>query len=345
MIKRKTLGILIPYYKETEEQIKCLLDSIKIQQNVDFEDIKIIMCGDGPDATRFDLSKFKALYPFEIKDIRTEDKIGVSACRNTCLDNCNTDYVMWCDADDMFYNCCGLWMIFNEMYQGFDSLTSTFIVEFHDKDGNVAYQNKENDVVFVHGKVHNRYFLLKEDIRWNPELQIHEDSYFNIQCRTLAGERFKYLPASFYMWKWNENSVSRRDPKYILKTYQMLIDSMDALVEVFLNKGKIELAQQHATQMIYDTYFTLNCPDWLNIGNQEYRDTVENRFTDFYYKYKNLFDTAHENMKKSAIAGIKNRLFMENAMFLEKITFEQWIKQIEDKRDAKSNQEDEKCLI
>lgn len=326
-MRRKSLGILIPFYKETEEQILCLLDSIKIQQDVDFGLINVTMCGDGPESTKLDEAKLKALYPFKITIVPIPpEKVGISELRNICFDNSTDDYVMWCDADDMFYNCCGLWMIFKEMETGFDSLTSTFIVECeHPETGEIMFQNKENDTVFVHGKVHNRYFLLKEDIRWNPKLQIHEDSFFNIQCRTFAGDKFKYLPVSFYMWKNNKNSVSRRDPKYILKTFQMLMDSMDCLCEIFLNKGKPELAQQHATQMIYDTYFTLNSKDWIQTCNQEYRDTVENRFAEFYKKYERLFEFADENLKKQAIAGIKNRMFMEDSLFLEKITFDDWI--------------------
>ena len=43
-----TLDILIPQYKETDEVIKPLLDSIAIQQNVDLEnEVGVIICNDG----------------------------------------------------------------------------------------------------------------------------------------------------------------------------------------------------------------------------------------------------------------------------------------------------------
>ena len=41
------LEILIPQYKETKEVIKPLLDSIAIQQNVDFNELGAIICNDG----------------------------------------------------------------------------------------------------------------------------------------------------------------------------------------------------------------------------------------------------------------------------------------------------------
>ena len=41
------LQILIPQYDETDEVIKPLLDSIEIQQNVNFDDIGVIIVNDG----------------------------------------------------------------------------------------------------------------------------------------------------------------------------------------------------------------------------------------------------------------------------------------------------------
>ena len=59
------LQILIPQYKETDEIIKPLLDSIKIQRNINFKDIGVVIVNDGTDVK---LSK-KLLnsYPFKIK--------------------------------------------------------------------------------------------------------------------------------------------------------------------------------------------------------------------------------------------------------------------------------------
>ena len=41
------LQILIPQYKETDEVIKPLLDSIAIQQSIDMNEIGVIICNDG----------------------------------------------------------------------------------------------------------------------------------------------------------------------------------------------------------------------------------------------------------------------------------------------------------
>jgi glycosyltransferase involved in cell wall biosynthesis len=102
----KKLQILIPQWKETENIIKPLLDSIELQQNVDLKnDVGVIITNDGTDVK---LSQdFLDSYSYDIEYYHNEHK-GVSATRNYCLDKATAEYVMFCDADDMFYNMCGL---------------------------------------------------------------------------------------------------------------------------------------------------------------------------------------------------------------------------------------------
>lgn len=122
------LEILIPQYKETEEIISPLLKSIDIQQNVDLKnEVGVIIVNDGSDILLSD--DFLNSFTYPIKYIKKEHS-GVSATRNACLDAATADYVMFCDADDMFYNACGLYMIFREMVgDGFNAMTSVFIEE------------------------------------------------------------------------------------------------------------------------------------------------------------------------------------------------------------------------
>lgn len=321
------LQILIPQYNETEEIIKPLLDSIEIQQNVDLKnDVGVIIVNDGTDVH---LSQdFLNRYSYRIDYYRNEHK-GVSATRNACLDYATAEYVMFCDADDMFYNACGLYIIFREFEgNGFDSLVSAFIEESRiPETKEPVYINHDMDSTFVHGKVHRRQYLINNNIRWNDKLTIHEDSYFNCLCQRLAGE-LKYSPTPFYLWKWRDASICRHDPKYILKTYNNMLDSNDALVEQFLNRRKTDDAQFYAVGMIYDAYFTMNKDEWLSQENQEYRMATEKRFKEYWLKYKYLHDAIPQDAKTQIIMGIKNRMYAEG-MVLETLTFNEWIKQVE----------------
>lgn len=319
----KKLQILIPHYKETAEEMKPLLNSIAIQQNVNFDEVGVVICNDG--------TSLKPLgeYPFEVS-VYDEPHRGVSGTRNACLDYATADYVMFCDADDMFFNACGLYIIFREIDQcgGFDTLVSAFTEETRDPaTKQPIYINHDIDSTFVHGKVHRRQYLIDENIRWNESLTIHEDSYFNCMCQKLA-KNAKYCPTSFYLWRWRDNSVCRHDPKYMLKTYNNMLDSNTALVNQFIERGRKEDAQFYATSMIYDAYFTLNKDEWINQDNQEYRDAVEKRFQKYYSDFKELFESISAQVKAQIIMGIKNRMYGEG-LLMEHITFDDWIKGVE----------------
>ena len=324
----KKLQILVPQYKETDDIIKSLLDSIEVQQNIDLaNEVGVIIVNDGTDVHLSE--EFFKRYSFPIEYHLNEHK-GVSATRNACLDYATADYIMFCDADDMFYNACGMYIIFREIDNGgFDSMVSAFIEESrHPEIKEPLYINHDMDTTFVHGKVHNRQFLIDNNIRWNDSLTIHEDSYFNCLCQRLAKE-LKYSQTSFYLWRWRDASVCRHDPKYILKTYNNMLDSNTALIDQFIQRGRIEDAQFYATSMIYDAYFTMNKDEWLNQENKNYRYATERRFKEYWIKHKILHDSIPQDIKAQIIMGIKNRMYGEG-MILETMTFAEWIKKVEE---------------
>ena len=318
--------ILIPQYNEDDNVLKPLLDSIAIQQNVPMDEIGVIICNDGSET--FLTDEFLSSYPFKI-DYYKEPHCGVSATRNACLDHATADYVMFCDADDMFCNVCGLWILFREMKVGFDSLVSTFIEETRDfKTKEVVYVNHDMDSTFVHGKVHKRQYLLDKGIRFNDNLTIHEDSYFNILCQNLS-KNVKYCPNPFYLWKWRDDSVCRHDPKYILKTYRNMLDSNDALVTEFMTRGMNDKASFYSVMMIFDAYYTMNKPDWIDQENKEYRDSTEMRFSDYYKKYKDMWINMPINDKMVISNNIRSRSINEG-MRMEAVTIDAWLKHVEE---------------
>jgi len=320
------LQILVPQYEETDEVIKPLLDSIAIQQNIDFREIGVIIVNDGSD---IHLSKeFLESYPYHI-DYHLNDHLGVSATRQAALDYATADYVMFCDADDMFCNVCGLYLIFREINLGvFDSLTSIFMEESRNPiTKEVVYLNREMDQTFVHGKVHRRRYLIEKGIKWNPDLTIHEDSFFNIQCANLS-QNVKYCPFPFYLWKWRDDSVCRHDPKYILRTYRNMIDSNSALIAEFKRKGHPDKAAFYTVFMIFDAYYTMNKPEWIDMENQEYRNATEAHFANYYRTHKSTWESFPYQEKVNISQGIRGRSVQEG-MRLESMTVEEWLKHIE----------------
>lgn len=320
------LQILVPQYEETDEIVKPLLDSIAIQQNIDFNDIGVIIVNDGSDVHLSD--NFLQSYPFKVEYYLNEH-LGVSATRQAAFDKSTADYVMFCDADDMFCNVCGLWIVFREMNMGvFDSLTSVFTEETRNPlTGEVMYMNREMDSTFVHGKIHRRRYLIEKGIKWNPDLTIHEDSFFNIQCASLS-QNVKYCPLPFYLWKWRDDSVCRHDNKYILKTYRNMIDSNSALIAEFRHKGRPDLSAFYTVFMIFDAYYTMNKPEWIDMENQEYRNATEKHFAEYYKTHKKTWETFPYQEKMNISQGIRGRSVQEG-MRMEAMTVDEWLKHIE----------------
>ena len=320
-----TLDILVPQYNEDDSIVKPLLNSLAFQQCINFDDLGVIIVNDGSET--FLSKKLLKSYPFKIKYIKAKHG-GVSAARDRAFQESKADYVMFCDADDMFFNMCGLWIIFGQMQGGFDAMNSTFLEESKIPDMEQhLFLNREQDSTFVHGKVYRRQYLIDNNIRWNPALTIHEDSYFN--CLALnCTDKAVYCPTPFYLWKWRDESVCRRDFKYILKTYNNMLDSNTALVEQLLSRGKVEAAKMYSASMIYDAYFTMNKDEWINQENKEYRDATEKRFAEYYEKFKQYALDIPPQVKANILQQIRSRFYFEG-MFFESITFDKWIEGIE----------------
>lgn len=315
-------------YNEDESVAKCLLDSIAVQQGINLkDDVGVIVCCDGGSGRLS--QEFISRYPFTIEFYLCEHK-GVSATRNACLDHSTADYVMFADIDDMFYSVCGIYLVFREIDElgGFDSLTSLFIEETRDPNTKkTLYINREMDSTFVHGKIHRRQYLVDNQIRWNPKLTIHEDSYFNILCQNLS-DKVKYSPTPFYLWKWRDDSVCRHDPKYILKTYTNMIDSNTALVNEFIRRGMLDKASFYVAFMVFDAYYTMNKPEWINQENKEYRDKTEKRFAEYYKTYKKMWNEVPAINKMQISNGVRSRTVNEG-MMMESITIDKWLSKVQ----------------
>lgn len=325
------LQILVPQYKEDDSVVKPLLDSIALQQAIDFRDVGVIIVNDGTDARLSD--GLLNAYPFEIRYYLAEHG-GVSATRDRCFDYATADYVMWCDADDMFHTVTGLWVIFSEIANGgFDALVSAFVEETKDPlSGSRVFvvrgaTPQEADSTFVHGKVYRRQYLVKNGIRWNHALTVHEDGYFNILGRELARD-VKFCPNPFYLWAWRDESVCRHDPKYILKTYGNMIESNDALVGEFLRRKMFDKAGFYTAFLVFDAYYLMNKEEWIDHENKEYRDATERRFAQWFKDHKDLWEDLGDMDRMAVSNGIRQRMVMEG-MRMEQVTLGDWLAHIE----------------
>lgn len=342
----RRLDFLVPVYNEGEDVLRPLLDSIAIQQNVNLaDDVGVVVCCDGGTTELSD--EFASRYPFAIEFHMCEHG-GVSATRNACLDHSEAEYVIFADCDDMLCDACGLALVFREMDAapnpqelamngmtaeqvgvGFDTMVSVFREETHDPDGNTVYINRDNDSTFVHGKVHRRQYLIDNNLRFNPSLTIHEDSFFNILCRECAMPmRAKYCPMPWYLWKWRDDSVCRHDPKYILKTFGNMIDSNDALLDELVRRRMLDKANFYCVMMVWDSYYSMNKPEWKEVNNKAFRNKFERRFAEYFRKHRDKWDSMDWPSKMQVSNLIRNRMVSEG-MQAEAVTIDGWLKRIQ----------------
>ena len=338
---KKFISILVPYYNEGESVVKHLLDSIAVQQNFDMSEVEVIICKDGDEGQ--DLSQeFLDSYNFDIH-YHKEPKGGVSDMRNKAFEYSVGDYVMWCDADDQFYHCLALWFIKKETttpmqvqvngvqqtVNGFDALYAVFLEEGRNpENGEVYFIERQDGFQFVHSKVFKKDFLVRNGIHFFKECTIHEDNVLNLQVQACTNN-IKWCPAPFYLWKWRDESVCRRDKLYIKKTYPDLIKSSNYSLEWLVNKSKFDKAREVVASIVLDAYYTFCHPSWKTIETKEYRDGAERYFSEYYKKWKYLWDECPDQIKMQISSGIRQREVIQG-MEMETETLNQFLKRIED---------------
>ena len=319
------LQILVPQYNETDEVVKNLLDSISLQQNVPFDEIGVIICNDGSDI--YLSEEFLNSYPFII-EYHKEPHRGISGTRNACLDYATADYVMFCDADDMFLNMCGLYVVFKDMEEGFDTLVSAFVEESRERGTNkIMYTTHEYDLTFVHGKVHRRQYLLDKNIRFKEELVVNEDSYFTVLTQHLA-DKVKHCKTPFYLWKWRDDSVCRRKD-HRFKTFNYMIDANDFMCMELYNRGQVEKAVYFVNHMVFNTYYMLQKPEWLDPKHKKYRDAVEKRFAEYFIKMENLWNALVPNEKAELSNKLREKAVNEG-LVIESVSLPQWLEHLKE---------------
>lgn len=324
------LSICIPHYKEETSVVRDLLDSIQMQQNVDFNEIEAIIMNDGGDFAQVSKIKKKD-YSFKLKIFETEHA-GLSATRNKAFAHATGEYVTFCDADDMFYTVNALNLIFQIMERKpFQMLISSFIEELHLPDGKVAYYQHPIDVTFVHGKFYNRQFLIDNDIKFDPAVGRHQDSPFaRLALMVCDKSKLVEVKVPFYLWRWFDTSLCRRDKELsVVNSEWSYIDGVNSSVNELLKRDMIKEASFTVAHLLYKLYFLLNSEQFLDPKNEEYRIKTETRFKQFYDKFIYLFDNVPQDARNKLIRQYKEDAANRYGVVLERFTFDNWIKHIE----------------
>lgn len=307
------IQILIPHYLETEEEISCLLNSIALQQRFDLSKLGVIIVNDGQE--KIFSKEFLSSWPFQV-EYYINEKRGVSAARNLALKKSIADYIMFCDADDIFHNMFGLFLVEQELLTTKPNILFSAFVEEQRQNESFSYRLRDKDVTFVHGKFYNRNYLISNNIEWKEELTIFEDSYFNGLAFELT-DKISYCPTAFYTWKWRDGSVTRSSAFFLNQHLDCLIDAHQLLIRE-LQMKKRSGASFHTFSLLFSIFLILEHKHNL----QYLPNNFFNKVSSFFEEFKDLYNllTEEEKLKFS-----RNFIHLspepENKLFF----FEKWL--------------------
>ena len=324
----KKLTIIVPHYHEPWEMLKYLFDSIECQRGINFEDIEVLLVNDGDDLI---ISKdHLSTYHF---DVRYELKPwgGLSDTRNFGIDNADGEYIMFCDSDDEFLNNYGLHLVMSAIQEGFDLLYSSFVEE-HPENGGWKIHLRDKDMVFCHGKVYRRQFVLEKQLRFDRELGFSEDSVFN-KIASCEADVTKEITTPFYLWCWNEGSTVRADRETIvLRRYAEVVDMRYKIAEQLYERGFIDEFFDSVCKSFFDCYYDFSEPAFLDPGNKPMVLKAEKEFKRYYKRFIKDFLECDSKRIGRIMMSCRTTSY-QSGMVMEKMDFHSWLKHI--KNDVK----------
>ena len=322
-MEHKKIQFLVPQYKENEETISFLLDSIESQIYMDKNDMGVIICSDGGEYVLD--QKFLDKYSYDIQYVICEHR-GVSATRNSALILSDAEYVMFCDADDGFVSNIGVYSVVRCLDQNPDSeiLSCKIFVEDSD-DGFPIFSIGEHNNTFVHGKVFRREYLIEHELFFDERLKIHEDSFFCNIINFFAKNKV-FNDNAFYCWRKNTNSVSNQE-YYLVKTMWRLLLTNNSLVDFMMNIGmQKEQISESVVNVVLQLYCELQNDEWYLKENKEYLDRTYGVL--YWYIMNNLeyYNDISENKFKDILKDVRNG---QHYRTVEWFTVDQFVEKIE----------------
>lgn len=322
-MEHKKIQFLVPQYKENEETISFLLDSIESQLHMDKKDMGVIICSDGGEYILDE--KIFTKYSYDIQYVICEHR-GVSATRNSALLLSDAEYVMFCDADDGFVSNIGVYSLIKslDLNPKSEMLSSKIFIEDR-VEGMPEFIIGEHNNTFVHGKIFRREFLISNELYFDERLKIHEDSYFCNIVNFFAKNKL-YNDNAFYCWRKNPNSVSNQE-YYFVKTMWRLLLTNNSLVNS-MKAINIESSQISNTvvDVVLQVYCELQNPEWYLEEHKEHLDRIYGVL--YWYIMENLeyYNALSEDNFKTLLSNVRNG---HHYRCIEKFTIDQFIKNIE----------------
>lgn len=305
------LDIIIPQYKENEEKIKPLLDSINNQINVDFNEINVTIVNDYSDvrlSNKF-LLKYKKL---NICYVINDKNTGPGLARQKGVDVTDNRFIMFCDADDELFDNKSLSLIIGclKRFQP-NYLVSNIAVEAIINDKKILEIKKDRDTFpWMHGKVYKRAFLEMNNIRFSDKVRHVEDVYYTTcVIGSMNPNDIHYLDITTYKWKDNQESLTRKTKKYsyLVDIFEDFFNAPMYTYE-FLCKKKSYLRYSFIAESIFAIYIALNSNIFDFEELKDMKDDYNKRLSELIKTKRNIFVLFKKEDLESLFEEEKNQL-------------------------------------
>jgi len=318
------IDIIIPAYNSHATIERTLLS---ISNQTVRSIINVIIVNDCSDTDYSEqISKFSNL--LNIKEVYIPKNSGPGVARQVGIDNSNSPFLMFMDADDIFI----------------DSLAIDGIIKFMDSDpecimvsanfleeiSNGEFVAHEEDLVWVFSKMYRRSFLDEEGIKFS-NLRTNEDLEFNSRIRfnLKNGKYIYYLKDKFiYLWQFKKDSITRRN-NFEYSYHTGIIGSIDAKINVLRSvDNKTEKVINEIQSMVIN-FFNSYCEIISERPDEKiWAKNVIMKMAEFWREfgkdYFNLFFISDIDM------AILYNQGLERAKVIPKITFDNFIQLLEE---------------
>ena len=295
-----TFQILVNHFNEDISIVQRFLMSLAWQQDVKF---KVLILGDG--GLKLPKEALKG-FTFPISYGYSEHS-GVCHSRNLLMDKSDADYIMFCDIDDQFTDPYGLKTMFDIANKFVpDVIGCPYLVE-QKEQLRLFYTPLDKDILRVHGKLFRRQYLIDNNIRFPDSMEFSGDMMFLWLAFSLTN-KVKWVNKNFYLWKFNQNSVTRKNSFHHIRTYNKMLECYTLLAEDLKKRNRQDIYEILIATLFATIYIDLTFTDWktypkdLTTEAEKYvRETIQTYIKDYRnipekcrkLKYQVMIDYTH----------------------------------------------------
>lgn len=330
------LDIIVVHHDEPWKICQPFFDMIDNQRCVDFNSFTVTVVHSGEN--NLDWHELLSHYRFKVKVISI-DEAPLATARNEGMKNTSSDWLMFCDIDDMFADVCSLRMMIDQFpVHDYDLIWMKYVME-EKWQGKTVFINRveEPDLSGLTGKMYRRKFLEENNITFDSRIPMYSDYMFNATIIAhVQPFRVVMLTTNFYVYykTFREDSLTHK-PENTAEFIRTRFDRDYLLAHSFKERGLDYEYRKALTMLICCEYYRVYDPE-----KDPNPAIASDKFLAFYAKHKDVLNrmtTAEIDVVKDMaetetmcmIQNFYNDHTLEYYFANDTISFSEWLEKID----------------